>query len=89
MGLKEERREAIVEEFGDHEEDHGSAAVQIAILTERIENLTDHFEEHSQDHHSRRGLLAMVGRRKRLLDYLREKDVERYREVVSELGLRR
>lgn len=89
MGLTEERREAIVEQFGDHENDHGSAAVQIAILTQRIENLTEHFDEHSHDHHSRRGLLTMVGRRKRLLDYLRDKDVEHYRQVVDELGLRR
>ena len=89
MGLTDERREAIVEKFGDHENDHGSAAVQIAILTQRIEDLTDHFDEHSQDHHSRRGLLSMVGRRRRLLDYLRDKDVEEYRRVVDELGLRR
>ena len=89
MGLTDERREAIVEEFGDHENDHGSAAVQVAILTERIEQLTDHFDEHSQDLHSRRGLLSMVGRRRRLLDYLRDKDVEEYRRVVDELGLRR
>lgn len=89
MALTEERREAIVEKFGDHDRDHGSAAVQIAILTERIENLTEHFDEHAQDHSGRRGLLTMVGRRKRLLDYLRETDVEQYREVVDELGLRR
>ena len=89
MGLTEEKREQIVEKFGDHENDHGSAAVQVAILTERIENLTDHFDEHSHDHHSRRGLLTMVGRRRRLLDYLRDSDVEQYRWVVDELGLRR
>lgn len=89
MGLTDERREQIVEKFGDHENDHGSAAVQVAILTERIGSLTDHFDEHSQDHHSRRGLLNMVGRRRRLLDYLQDNDVERYRWVVDELDLRR
>lgn len=89
MGLTHERREEIVENFGDHEEDHGSAAVQVAILTERIDNLTDHFDEHGQDHDSRRGLLSMVGLRGRLLDYLEDSDVERYRWVVDELGLRR
>ncbi len=88
MGLTDERREAIVEKFGDHENDHGSAAVQIALLTERIQNLTEHFDEHPQDHHSRNGLLNMVGRRGRLLDYLRDQDVERYRSVVDELDLR-
>lgn len=86
--LKEEKRREIVEKFGDHEKDHGSAAVQVAILTERIEQLTDHFQDHPKDHHSRCGLLTMVGKRRRLLSYLKDRDVERYREVVSELGLR-
>lgn len=89
MPLTETRREEIVEKFGGHEQDHGSTEVQIAILTERISDLEAHFEEHPQDHHSRRGLLDMVGRRRRLLDYLQETDVERYRWILDELELRR
>ena len=85
--LTDEKRREIVEKFGEHENDHGSAAVQVAILTERIEQLTDHFQDHPQDHHSRRGLLTMVGKRRRLLNYLRDTDVEEYRDVVDELGL--
>ena len=71
-----------------HEKDTGSAKVQVAVLTERINYLTDHFREHRKDHHSRRGLLKMVGRRKRLLTYLRRTDVETYRQLVQQLGLR-
>lgn len=88
MSLTAESRERIVEKFGQHENDHGSAAVQVALLTERIEELNQHFQDHPQDHHGRRGLLTMVGKRRRLLSYLRESDVERYRWVVDELGLR-
>lgn len=88
MAIADDRKQEIIEQFGDHEDDHGSAAVQVALLTERIDYLTDHFEDHPQDHHSRRGLLQMVGRRRRLLDYLEDNDVEEYRRVVDELGLR-
>ena len=71
-----------------HESDTGSAKVQVAVLTERINYLTEHFREHRKDHHSRRGLLKMVGKRRRLLNYLRRTDVETYRQLVQELGLR-
>lgn len=86
--LTDEQRREIVEKYGEHENDHGSAAVQVAILTARIEQLTGHFQDHPQDHHSRRGLLTMVGKRRRLLSYLQDTDVEEYRDVVDELGLR-
>jgi small subunit ribosomal protein S15 len=79
---------AAVDKYRTHETDTGSARVQVAILTERINFLTDHFRAHKKDHHSRRGLLKMVGRRRRLLNYLRRTDVEGYRRVVQELGLR-
>lgn len=79
----------IVEEFGTHESDTGSPEVQVALLTERITHLTEHLRDHKHDHHSRRGLLLMVGRRRRLLDYLRREDVERYRSLIAKLGLRR
>lgn len=79
----------IVEEFGTHESDTGSPEVQVAMLTERINHLTEHLRDHKHDHHSRRGLLLMVGKRRRLLDYLRREDVERYRNLISKLGLRR
>lgn len=82
-----EKRE-IIEQFGEHEEDTGSPSVQIALLTARIDELTNHFRDHPKDHHGRQGLLRMVGRRRRLLDYLRKDDVEEYRRVVEELGLR-
>ena len=72
-----------------HETDTGSPEVQVAILTERINHLTEHLKVHKKDHHSRRGLLMLVGRRRRLLDYLRRNDVERYRALIAELGLRR
>ena len=79
----------IVTEFGHHDGDTGSPEVQVALLTERINHLTEHLRLHKGDHHGRRGLLMMVGRRRRLLDYLRNRDVERYRKLVSQLGLRR
>ena len=88
MTLTKERTESIIEKFGRHENDQGSAAVQVALLTARIEELTEHFRDHPKDHHGRRGLLKMVGRRRRLLEYLRRNDVERYRWVIEELGLR-
>lgn len=79
----------IVEEFGTHGSDTGSPEVQVALLTERINQLTEHLRLHKHDHHSRRGLLLMVGKRRRLLDYLRRQDVERYRSLIAKLGLRR
>lgn len=79
----------LIAEYGSHASDTGSPEVQIALLTERINHLTDHLKVHDKDHHSRRGLLMMVGRRRRLLDYLRNQDVERYRSVIARLGLRR
>lgn len=79
----------IVSEYGHHDSDTGSPEVQVAILTERINHLTEHLRGHKQDHHSRRGLLMLVGKRRRLLDYLRREDVERYRTLIGRLGLRR
>jgi small subunit ribosomal protein S15 len=79
----------IIEEFGTHGTDTGSPEVQVALLTERINHLTDHLRVHNKDHHSRRGLLMMVGKRRRLLGYLRDQDVERYRALIAKLGLRR
>lgn len=89
MTLDPERKKGIIKEFQVHEEDTGSPEVQIALLTERINHLTEHLKEHKKDYHSRRGLLKMVGRRRGLLDYLKEKDIERYRNIVQKLGLRR
>jgi len=79
----------IIEQFGKHPTDTGSAEVQVALLTERVNHLTEHLRVHAKDHHSRRGLLMLVGKRRRLLNYLRKQDVERYRSLISELGLRR
>jgi small subunit ribosomal protein S15 len=81
--------QTIIEEFGTHATDTGSPEVQVALLTERINHLTDHLKDHNKDHHGRRGLLMLVGKRRRLLDYLKDQDVERYRTIVSRLGLRR
>ena len=78
----------IITKYQLHPTDRGSAPVQIAILTARINDLTDHFRKHAKDHHSRRGLLKMVGQRRRLLDYMRRTNVERYRELIEDLGLR-
>lgn len=78
----------IVKKYQLHENDRGSAPVQIALLTARINDLTDHFRQHPKDHHSRRGLLMMVGKRRRLLEYLRKTDLERYRALIEDLGLR-
>ncbi|MEW6554931.1 MAG: 30S ribosomal protein S15 [Actinomycetota bacterium] len=89
MPLNSERKLEIIEEYRSHEQDTGSAEVQIAILSKRIDDLTEHLKVHKKDHHSRRGLLKMVGKRRRLLDYLKDKDVERYRELIERLGLRR
>jgi len=89
MGLHTERKQEIIEEFQRKEGDTGSPEVQVALLTERIEQLQDHFQEHQNDHDSRRGLLKLVGKRRKLLDYLRRQDVGRYRELIDELGLRK
>ncbi len=89
MSLDVERKREIIEKFRRHESDTGSPEVQIALLTERINHLTEHFSIHKKDHHSRRGLMKLVGQRKRLLDYLRSKDVNRYRALIQELGLRK
>jgi small subunit ribosomal protein S15 len=82
-------KEAIIRKYQLHPADRGSAPVQIALLTARINQLTDHFRVHKKDHHSRRGLMLLVGKRRRLLDYLRRTDVARYRALIEELGLRR
>lgn len=87
--LNEERKKEIINNFQTHENDTGSPEVQIALLSARIEYLTDHFKTHKKDHHSRRGLLKIVGQRRGLLDYLKKKDVERYRNIIRHLGLRR
>ena len=79
----------LIATFRTHASDTGSPEVQIALLTRRIEHLTDHFKTHAKDHHSRQGLLKMVGKRRRLLDYLRQKDVERYQQIIGRLGLRK
>jgi len=87
--LSKDRKTEIIDRFKKHDVDTGSPEVQIGILSERINVLTDHLKTHSKDHHSRRGLLKMVGQRRRLLNYLQRQDVERYRAVVKDLGLRR
>jgi small subunit ribosomal protein S15 len=81
-------KQAVVTKYRAHDEDTGSAKLQIALLTERIKSLTDHFQAHAKDHHGRRGLLKMVGQRKRLLTYLRRNDLATYRALIQELGLR-
>ncbi|MFO7811752.1 MAG: 30S ribosomal protein S15 [Pelovirga sp.] len=87
--LGTERKQEIINQYKRHEGDTGSPEVQVALLTERITYLTDHFKTHKKDHHSRRGLLKMVGQRRRLLSYLVAQDVERYRALIKSLGLRR
>ncbi len=87
--LDTERRKDIIGKYKVHENDTGSPEVQIALISARIEYLTQHFKAHKKDHHSRRGLLKLVGQRRRLLDYLKKKDVERYRSVIQRLGLRK
>ncbi len=89
MSLTAERKREISARFGKSETDTGSTEVQIALLTERINHLTEHMREHKKDHHSRRGLLMLVGQRRRFLNYLQKKDLDRYRELIKELGLRR
>jgi small subunit ribosomal protein S15 len=89
MALNADRKSELIGQFRNHDTDTGSPEVQIAILSERIGYLTDHFKTHKKDHHSRRGLLKMVSQRRRLLDYVRSQDVERYRKIISELGIRK
>ena len=87
--LEVEKKNEIIGKFRTHEKDTGSPEIQIALLSARIDYLSEHFKVHAKDHHSRRGLLKLVGKRRRLLDYLKKKDVERYREMIKRLGLRR
>jgi len=87
--LKAVDKSEIVSKFGKHENDTGSPEVQIALLSSRITYLTEHFQSHKKDHHSRRGLLKLVGQRKSLLKYLQNKDIERYRAIIKELGIRK
>jgi small subunit ribosomal protein S15 len=82
-------KEQIIADYRRHDHDTGSPEVQVALLTKRIEYLTDHFKSHAKDHHSRRGLLMLVGQRRRMLEYLRQKDLARYRALIDRLGLRR
>jgi small subunit ribosomal protein S15 len=89
MTLTVEEKQEVVQQFGKNGEDTGSPEVQIALLTRRINHLTEHLREHKHDHHSRRGLLMLVGQRRRLLNYLGRKDLDRYRALIKELGLRR
>jgi len=89
MTLTTEQKREVIEKFGKSGEDTGSPEVQIALLTRRINHLTEHLREHKHDHHSRRGLLMLVGQRRRLLNYLQRKDLDRYRGLIQELGLRR
>jgi small subunit ribosomal protein S15 len=81
-------RDAVIKKYQIHETDRGSARVQVALLSARINHLTDHFRANHKDHHSRRGLLKMVGQRRRLLDYIRKNDLEQYRQLIADLGLR-
>jgi small subunit ribosomal protein S15 len=89
MTLTQEEKRAVTEQFGKDANDTGATEVQIALLTRRINTLTEHLRAHKHDHHSRRGLLMLVGRRRRFLNYLQKKDLERYRSLIRELGLRR
>ena len=89
MSITPDRKKDLIGDYKTHEADTGSPEVQIALLTERISNLTEHFKTHKKDHHSRRGLLKLVGQRRRLLNYLKRKNVVRYRELIGRLGLRK
>lgn len=89
MSITKERKEEIVEKFGGSTENTGSTEAQIAIFTERINDLTEHLKDNEKDHASRRGLLKLVGKRRKLLNYLKKKDIERYRELIGELGIRK
>ena len=89
MALAQEKKKEIIGQYRSHEKDTGSPDVQIALLSERIRYLTEHFKAHKRDHHSRRGLLKLVGQRRRLLNYLKENKMDRYRMIIDKLGLRR
>ncbi|MDP2626264.1 MAG: 30S ribosomal protein S15 [Candidatus Rokubacteria bacterium] len=89
MRLSVDKKKSLIEQFKVHDGDTGSPEVQVALLSERINGLTDHFKAHKKDHHSRRGLLMLIGKRRGLLEYLRKKDVERYRALTERLGLRK
>jgi len=89
MAMERDRKQDVIGEFKTHDSDTGSPEVQIALLSERIKYLTEHFKTHKKDHHSRRGLLKMVGHRRRLLDYLKVKNVDRYKTMLERLGLRK
>lgn len=89
MSITAERKTKVITDFATKKEDTGSPEVQIALLTERINNLTGHFQKHKKDHHSRRGLLMLVGRRRRLLDYLKSKDESRYLQLIEKLNIRK
>lgn len=89
MAQSTEMKQRVIQDYRLHEHDSGSPEVQVALLTHRITELTDHFKTHTKDHHSRRGLLKLVGRRRRLLDYLKGQDVERYRTTIERLGIRK
>ena len=89
MPLALDRKKSLIEQFRTHDGDTGSPEVQIALLTERINTLTEHFKSHAKDHHSRRGLLMLIGKRRGLLEYLRNKESERYRVIIEKLGIRR
>ena len=89
MSLAQQAKQSILDKFKTHEGDTGSPEVQVALLSERITYLTDHFKTHAKDHHSRRGLLKIVGQRRRMLDYLKSKSPERYSKLIKELGIRK
>lgn len=89
MSITNEKKKDLIEKFKTHPTDTGSPEVQVSLLTERINSLTEHFKKHNKDHHSRRGLLKLVGQRKSLLNYLKDNDITRYRELVKRLGLRK
>ena len=89
MGIAQTERKEVIEQFKLHQSDTGSPEVQVALLSQRIDHLTEHFKIHVKDHHSRRGLLMLVGQRRRLLDYLRKHNYERYRSLIQRLGIRK
>lgn len=89
MGIGEPQKRAVMEQYRVHQTDTGSPEVQVALLSQRIDHLTEHFKVHVKDHHSRRGLLKLVGQRRRLLDYLRKQDFDRYQSLIQRLGIRK
>lgn len=89
MGIAQQQKREVIEQFKIHESDTGSPEVQVALLSQRIEYLTEHFKVHVKDHHSRRGLLKLVGHRRRLLDYLKKNDFQRYQNLIQRLGIRK